>query len=62
MMKVAWPIFLLLVVAGLLVPFAFLWALNTLFPVLELEYSFVNYVAVCLIHAFLRSDVFSIKT
>ena len=60
-MKVAWPIFLLLIVVGLLVPFAFLWALNTLFPVLELEYSFVNYLAVCLIQAFFRSDVFSIK-
>ena len=57
-MKVAWPIFLLLIVVGLLVPFAYLWALNTLFPVLALEYSFVNYLAVCLIHAFLRSDVF----
>lgn len=59
-MKVAWPIFLLLIVVGLLVPFAYLWALNTLFPVLALEYSFVNYVAVCLIHALLRSE-FSIK-
>ena len=60
-MKVAWPIFLLLLIAGALAPFAFLWALNTLFPVLELEYSFVNWLAVCLIHTFLRSDVVSIK-
>lgn len=60
-MKVAWPIFLLLIVVGLLAPFTYLWALNTLFPVLALEYSFVNYVAICLIHAFFRLDVFSIK-
>ncbi len=41
-------LFLLLVVAvGLAWPFAILFALNTLFPLLSIPYSFTSYIAVC---------------
>ena len=55
MIKVGMTTFVLLISLALLAPFAYLWALNTLFPVLELEYSFVNWLAVCLLHAFFHT-------
>ena len=33
-------------------PFVLIWALNTLFPLLAIEYSFINWIAVCVIHLF----------
>jgi hypothetical protein len=57
MIKVRAPTFILLIALALLAPFVYLWALNTLFPVLQLEYSFVNYIAICVVHAFLRADI-----
>ena len=44
-------LFLLLVVAVSLVwPFAILWSLNTLFPLLSIPYSFTSYAAVCILN------------
>jgi hypothetical protein len=44
-------LFLLLVVAvGLAWPFAILFALNTLFPLLSIPYSFTSYIAVCILN------------
>ena len=44
-------LFLLLVVAvGLVWPFAILFALNTLFPLLSIPYSFTSYIAVCILN------------
>lgn len=57
MIKVRATTFVLLIALALLAPFVYLWALNTLFPVLQLEYSFVNYIAICLVHAFLRAEI-----
>jgi len=57
MIKVGMTTFVLLISLALLAPFAYLWALNTLFPALELEYSFVNWLAVCLLHAFFHTKV-----
>jgi len=38
-------------------PLLTLWALNTLFPVLALQYSFVNWCAVVLLHAFFTTSI-----
>ena len=57
MIKVGSTTFVLIISLALLAPFAYLWALNTLFPALELEYSFVNWLAVCLLHAFFHTKV-----
>ena len=38
-------------------PLAYIWALNTLFPMLNLEYSFVNWVAICLLHSFFHQNI-----
>lgn len=44
-------LFLLLVVAiGLAWPFAIVFALNTLFPLLSIPYSFTSYIAVCILN------------
>ena len=57
MIKVKMTAFVLIITLALLAPFAYLWALNTLFPPLNLEYSFVNWLAVCLLHAFFHTKV-----
>jgi len=38
-------------------PFAFIWGLNTLFPVLAIPYSFESWLAVFVINAFFKSAV-----
>jgi hypothetical protein len=48
---------LLVVVAIVLVPFTFIWAMNTLFPVLAIDYSFINWIAVCVIHMFFQIKI-----
>jgi hypothetical protein len=40
---------LLVGVVIIIAPLAYIWALNTLFPMLNLEYSFVNWLAICLV-------------
>jgi len=57
MFKVALPLFLLIILLVILAPLAYIWALNTLFPVLAIEYSFVNWLAICLLHAFFHKDI-----
>jgi hypothetical protein len=49
---------ILLILIG---PLATIWALNTLFPVLAIPYTFDTWVAVVLVGAFLRANV-SVKT
>lgn len=41
-------------------PLAVIWALNSLFPVLNIDYSFANWVAVCILSAAIQSKA-SIK-
>lgn len=52
-------IFLALLVIFLVVvgPLLTIWALNTLFPVLALEYSFVNWLAIVLLKGFATANV-----
>ena len=50
-------IILLIVVVIIFAPLGYIWALNTLFPVLAIEYSFVNWLAICLLHAFFHKDI-----
>ena len=42
---------------GILGPYLVLWALNTLFPVLALKYSFDSWCAVVLLHAFFTTAI-----
>lgn len=50
-------IIVLLVIGFVVSPLALIWAINTLFPVLAIEYSFVNWVAVLVVIAVTRSNV-----
>lgn len=55
---------LLLVLAAVIIifgPFAVIWSLNTLFPVLAIEYTFDTWLAVFLINLFLKSAVSASK-
>jgi hypothetical protein len=38
-------------------PFATIWAANTLFPALHIEYSMTNWLAVIVLGAFFRANV-----
>ena len=40
-----------------LAPFATLWALNTLFPVLAIPYTFDTWLASCLIHMLFKNTI-----
>lgn len=51
------PFILLIVAVIVFAPLAYIWALNTLFPVLNLEYSFVNWLAICLVHSFFHQTI-----
>lgn len=51
------PFILLIVAVIVIAPLAYIWALNTLFPMLNLEYSFVNWVAICLLHSFFHQNI-----
>jgi len=50
-------IIVLLVIVGILSPLALIWAINTLFPVVAIEYSFINWLAVLVVLAVTRSNV-----
>lgn len=45
---------LLFIILG---PYCFIWALNTLFPVLNIPFNFDTWVAVVLLHAFFNSAI-----
>lgn len=51
------PFILLIVAVIVIAPLAYIWALNTLFPMLNLGYSFVNWVAICLLHSFFHQNI-----
>ena len=42
----------------ILAPFALVWALNTLFPILQIEYSFETWIAVVIAREFLKTGVY----
>jgi hypothetical protein len=48
---------ILVILVIIFAPLAYIWALNTLFPMLNLEYSFVNWVAICLLHSFFHQNI-----
>lgn len=53
-------LFSLILLVGVVIviaPLAYIWALNTLFPMLNLEYSFVNWLAICLVHSFFHQTI-----
>jgi fumarate reductase subunit D len=50
-------IIVLLFIVGVLSPLALIWAINTLFPVVAIEYSFINWLAVLVVLAVTRSEV-----
>ncbi len=47
----------ILVIAFGLGPLALIWAINTLFPAVAIEYSFINWLAVLVVIAVTRSSV-----
>jgi hypothetical protein len=51
---------LLIVLVVVIGPLLTIWALNTLFPVLAIPYTFLTWLAVVLLGLFIRSDI-SIK-
>ena len=51
----------LVILMILIGPLATIWALNTLFPVLAIPYTFDTWIATILVGAFLRANV-SVKT
>ena len=57
MFKVALPLFIFIILVIVFAPLAYIWALNTLFPVLNIDYSFVNWLAICLVHSFLHQTI-----
>lgn len=60
MFKVALPFFLLIILTIVLAPLVYIWAFNTLFPSLNIAYSFESWLAVCLVHSFFHQTI-SIK-
>jgi hypothetical protein len=46
-----------ILVAVVLFPWAVIWALNTLFPALAIEFTFWTWLSVLVIGMFIRSDV-----
>ena len=50
-------IIVLLVIGFVVSPLALIWAINTLFPVVSIEYSFINWLAVLVVLAVTRSNV-----
>lgn len=58
-MKALSGIFLVAIIIALIVlgPFATIWALNTLFPALAIEYSLATWGAVIVLSGFLKSNI-----
>lgn len=55
-------LFIVLIVCAIIFgPFVTIWALNTLFPVLAIEYSFMTWLAVIIIHASIRGLFVEVK-
>jgi len=50
-------IIVLIVIVFVLSPLALIWAINTLFPVVAIEYSFINWFAASVVIAVTRSNV-----
>jgi hypothetical protein len=50
----------LIVLVLLLVPFVYIWSLNTLFPSLNIAYGFDTWLAVIIVHTFFHQTI-SIK-
>lgn len=56
------PLVSIIVIALLFVvvlPFAYIWALNTLFPILAIEYTFVNWIAIGLLSSIFWNPTYS---
>ena len=51
------PFVVLIIALIVIAPLAYVWALNTLFPVLNLEYSFVNWLAMLVLHSFFHNNI-----
>ena len=57
MAKLVLPFVVLIVLLIIIVQLAYIWALNTLFPVLNIEYSVVNWLALCILHSFFHQTI-----
>jgi hypothetical protein len=58
MFKVALPLLILLIAAVIVfAPLAYIWALNTLFPSLNIAYSVESWLAICLAHSFFHQTI-----
>lgn len=58
MFKVALPLLILSIVAVIIfAPLAYIWALNTLFPSLNIAYSVESWLAICLAHSFFHQTI-----
>lgn len=51
------PFVVLIIALIVIAPLVYVWALNTLFPVLNLEYSFVNWLAMLVLHSFFHNNI-----
>jgi len=60
-MKYSWPAWIILVIIAIAIlvfgPFLSIWALNTLFPVLAIPYTFETWCAVILLKGFISVNV-----
>jgi hypothetical protein len=60
MFKIALPFFVLMILAIVFAPLAYIWSLNTLFPSLNIEYNITNWLAMLVAHGFFHQTI-SIK-
>lgn len=51
------PFILLIVAVIVIAPLAYIWALNTLFPSLNIAYSVESWLAICLAHSFFHQTI-----
>ena len=57
MYKLVLPLFVMAIVFVILAPLAYIWAINTLFPMLHIDYSFENWLAMGLVHSFFHHNI-----
>jgi len=57
MIKGALSIFVLVIIAIVFVPLAYIWSLNTLFPNLNIDYNITNWLAMLIAHGFFHQTI-----
>ena len=57
MYKLVLPLFIMALLIYVVAPFAYIWAINTLFPMLHIDYSFESWLAMALVHSFFHHNI-----